>query len=146
MKKELILGVVVAVSRVKMSIKNQERGMMKKVLFVLVLVLLTSSVARAQSTATASWNPNPATDNVVQYRMVVDNNAPITILPTACSATICTFGLTGVTAGVAHTVSLTAWNATITGGTVLQSSLPSTASFTINNKPVVITSITFSVP
>ncbi len=114
--------------------------MRKKFLSILtILLLLSSSVARAQVPATvhATWTPNAAVDNVVQYQLVVDSAAPVITLASVCTATLCSQTLTIPTFGL-HTVNLVAQNLKITGDpTSIQSSPPVTITFTLASAPVV---------
>ena len=84
--------------------------------------------------ATATWPPNPATDNVLEYRLTLDGGVPVVIPASACAAT-CTSPLS-VPAFGAHTAALTAWNRRIsTDPTSLQSSGPSSTLFTLTPAP-----------
>jgi len=55
-------------------------------------------------TKTASWNGNPASDNVINYTIQLDSNAAISVLSPSTSTPI-TFATSG-----AHTLTLTATN------------------------------------
>ena len=107
---------------------------MKKFLFTVVFLLCANMVsAQVPATVHATWNLNPATDNVIQYTVVLDTAAPVVLLATACTTT-CSQALTVPTFGV-HTVTLTAQNNGLSG---LQSSLPTTVSFTLAAAPTVV--------
>jgi hypothetical protein len=112
---------------------------MNKIIFVCLFLLFCSNVVRAQVPATvnAHWNPNPATDNVTQYTIILDSAAPVVVPITACTATDCVQALTVPTFGL-HSVNLTAQNMGFSG---LQSSLPATATFTLAAAPVVATGL-----
>jgi len=112
---------------------------MKKALFVAVFLVFSASSINGQVPATvhATWTPNPATDNVIQYTIVLDTAAPIVLLSSACTVALCSQALTVPTFGV-HNVILTAQNQGLSG---LQSSLPATVSFTLGAAPSVVTGL-----
>jgi hypothetical protein len=98
------------------------------------------NVIYAQSvpyTATVTWTPNSATDNVTQYNMTLDAGTPQTVLPQACTVTTCTAQVS-IGAFGSHNLSVTAQNCVITGGgatCTIQVSNPATISFALNQKP-----------
>ena len=109
---------------------------MKRFLFALILAS-QSLQAQVPATVHATWTPNPSTDNIVQYQVTLDIAAPITVLPTVCT-TICSQILT-VPAFGSHTISLVAQNLKLsTDPTSLQSSTPTTITFTLGAMPTVV--------
>ena len=85
--------------------------------------------------ATATWNPNPATDNVIDYQLTLDAGTPLTLLATACSATTCSQAIS-LTAFGSHTVSVVARNLSLsTDPTSLQASLPTSVMVILNRAP-----------
>ena len=105
-------------------------------LFVCVCFVLSAVSLSGQVPATvhATWTPNAATDNVVQYTVVLDTATPVILLATGCSATVCSQALTVPTFGV-HSVTLIAQNQGLSG---LQSSSPATVNFTLAAAPTVV--------
>lgn len=95
--------------------------------------------ASLPATLHATWTPNPAADNVVDYILTVDGVAQAPTLPAACTATLCTTAFS-VNAWGSHTATVVAQNLDLSGtGTTgtLQSSPPSTAvTFLLSNTPV----------
>lgn len=98
------------------------------------IVLYAQSVP---ATVTASWNANPAGDNVTAYLVSLDGGAVITVLPASCTAT-CSTPLTLPTFGP-HTYTVVAQNASLTGGAgvtgTAQNSAAASLSFSLNQKP-----------
>src|SRR3990167_2295339 len=41
------------------------------------------------ATLTASWAPNPASDNVLDYQVTLDGGVPVTAPVSACTLTLC---------------------------------------------------------
>lgn len=71
---------------------------------------------RAQSptiTVRVQWDPNPASDGVTQYSLVVDGGAPLTVLPSVCTVSVCEQSIV-VSLG-SHTATVTATNQWGTG-------------------------------
>jgi hypothetical protein len=66
------------------------------------------AVAQSPIAVRIQWDPNPASDGVTSYTVVVDGGSPITVLPTACTTTVCTLGAS-LSIG-SHTVSVSATN------------------------------------
>lgn len=69
-------------------------------------------VLYAQSLPTTvhyTWTPNPVSDAVAQYKVGLDAAPSQVVLPSACSATLCTATITVTTEG-AHTARLLAEN------------------------------------
>lgn len=77
------------------------------------LVLYAQSVP---ATVTTSWNPNPATENVVQYNVTVDGVAQVPVLSSVCggSPVKCTLQVQVPSFGP-HTVSVAGVNLNISG-------------------------------
>ncbi len=65
---------------------------MTRLILALFIGLLFVAPVAAQTPATvhASWNPNVASDNVVQYVITLDSAAPVVVLAATCTATTCT--------------------------------------------------------
>jgi len=61
------------------------------------------------ATLTASWAPNPASDNVLDYQVTLDGGASVTVLASACTATRCSTAISVGGFG-AHTAVLVARN------------------------------------
>ena len=93
---------------------------------------------------TATWGPNPITENVVQYTVQLNALPAVVVLPASCTASVCTQTLPSIPLA-ANTLTLTAQNEVITGGP-LQSGPPTVLSFTINAKPVTILVLHVTVP
>lgn len=117
---------------------------MKKLLYTLPVLLALGVphcdtmmgivVLRAQvpATLTATWTPNPASDNVVSYKIGVDAIAPAVVPVTACTPSLCTTTITVPSFG-AHVASLRATNLKVsTNPASLQDSLPLNVNFTLN--------------
>ena len=119
---------------------------MKKALICVGLFLVMSQNGIAQATVAghATWNPNPATDNVVQYTVQLNTGTPVVVLPTACTATLCSQAIPAIPLG-ANTITLIAQNVAITGGS-LQSSTPTVLAFTVNTKPVTVLGVGVTIP
>jgi hypothetical protein len=82
------------------------------------------------------WNPNPASDNVTQYQVQLDTGAVVVVLPTVCTATLCTSPAISVPAFGAHIVKLTAGNLRLSADpTSLQFGPTVTLAFTVNPMP-----------
>jgi hypothetical protein len=117
---------------------------MRKVLlftFAAVVLLARTSSAQVPATVHASWTPNPASDTVTQYSVVLDTAAPVVTLPAVCSATVCSQALTVPTFGL-HTVTVRAQNLMFAADpTSLQSGPPLSVSFTLATAPVVVTGL-----
>lgn len=93
------------------------------------VVLFAQSVP---TTVTASWNANPAADNVTQYQVALDGGAALVVLPAACVAGVCK-ATVPVNSFGAHAVALTAGNLKIDSDpTTLQLSTPAALSFRLN--------------
>jgi hypothetical protein len=110
---------------------------MKRIVFTAVFLALVfgqSPKAQVPATVHATWTPNAATDNVIQYTIILDTAAPVVLPASACTVGLCSQALTVPTFGV-HNVVLTAQNQGLSG---LQSSLPSTISFTLAAAPTVV--------
>lgn len=88
----------------------------------------------------ARWNPNPASEGVTQYQLVVDGGAPVTVLASTCSATECAVRF-DVAAYGPHTATLVAQNLQLsTDPTSLQSSVPPVSlSFVLSARPGAVT-------
>lgn len=97
------------------------------------LVLYAQSLP---ATVTATWNPNPAAENDVDYLVTVDGGAPVTVLATTCTATQCKAVLSLATYG-SHTVTATAQNQKVSDDPALQSGPPASITFTLNPAPTV---------
>jgi hypothetical protein len=95
-------------------------------------------VIRAQTvpvTLHARWNPNPPTENVTNYQITLDTAAPQDVALTSCTATVCDATFVVPTFG-AHSLALVAQNLLLSGDpTSVQSSPPTTVSFTLNPSP-----------
>ena len=84
------------------------------------------------ATVHPQWTPNPASENVVQYVITLDGINPVTVLASACSATLCSAAVS-VPAFGSHVSSLIAQNLLIsTDPTSVQSSLPATLTWSLN--------------
>ena len=66
------------------------------------------AMAQTSLAVRVQWDPNPASDGVLLYTLVVDGGAPLSVPLGACSASLCEQGVT-VSPG-SHTFSLTATN------------------------------------
>lgn len=113
---------------------------MKRITLISILMLAfqLNSLAQVPATVHATWTPNVASDNVTQYSITVDAAAPVIMLATACSPTLCSQILTIPAFGL-HTVSLVAQNFKISGDpTTLQSSAPLVVTFTLAAAPIVV--------
>jgi hypothetical protein len=80
-------------------------------LFLIVVAVALASFAHAQIsnvTVKVQWAPNPASEAVMQYTLVVDSGAPLVVLPASCTATVCEQSVT--LSFATHTFSLTATN------------------------------------
>ncbi len=113
---------------------------MTRLILALFIGLLFVAPVAAQTPATvhASWNPNVASDNVVQYVITLDSAAPVVVLAATCTATTCTTALTVPTFGL-HSVALVAQNLKFAGDpTSLQSGPAATVSFTLGAVPAVV--------
>lgn len=92
------------------------------------------------TTATVSWDPRPASENVVDYQVSLDGGAPVTVLPTSCTATVCS-GSVSIASFGAHAWSVFGRNQKIscTNGTctppVIQNGAVSTQNFALNQAP-----------
>lgn len=99
------------------------------------------NVIYAQSvpyTATHTWNPNPASENVVSYTVQLDGATPVVVLASACTPTQCSTTISVPTFG-AHTITDFATNQTLTGdpgviGTP-QNGPTASLNFSLNQKP-----------
>jgi hypothetical protein len=88
-----------------------------------------------------TWVPNPVGDNATQYTLTLDGGTPQIILAATCTATACSGSFPVPTFGN-HTVVLIAQNVLLAGattGATLQSSPPSTLTFTLNPAPGAVT-------
>ncbi len=117
---------------------------MKRFLLVLVMVFVPALLSAQTVSGTASWNPNPASDNVVQYTLQLNALPPVIVPLSACTATTCTQIVPAIPFG-SNTLTLIAQNAAITGG-AMQSSTPAIKTFTVNTKPVTVLGVTVTVP
>lgn len=114
---------------------------MKKIdLFLGGLVLSMMLVASAiwcqtlSITLHAQWSPNPAADNVIQYKVVVDGGTPVIVPASTCGPTLCSVAFT-VTSFAGHNVTLNAQNLLIsTSPASLQDSPTVALPFTLNVK------------
>ena len=91
--------------------------------------------AQVPATLHAKWDPNPATDNVVDYQLTIDAAAPVTVPLTACSATVCdtTFVITAY--GI-HTAKVAARNLSLdTDPTSFQISATRDVTFRLSAPP-----------
>jgi hypothetical protein len=72
--------------------------------------------ARAQSstmTVRVQWDPNPPSDGVTLYSLVLDGGAPLSVLPSVCTVSVCEQSV--VVALGSHTATVTATNQWGTG-------------------------------
>ncbi len=108
---------------------------MKRMFLVSMFLLLFAARSHAQTvTLTASWDPNPATDNVVNYVLQLDAATPVNVLPSVCTPTTCVQTFAVVTGN--HTITLVAQNLLVdTDPTSLQSSAPASVTFKVSNTP-----------
>lgn len=82
----------------------------------------------------ANWDKNPAVNNVVSYKVILDGGVPLTLLATACQAT-CLQTIT-LNAFGAHVISLVAQNLLNTNDpTSFQDSTPVTVNWFLQQKP-----------
>lgn len=93
--------------------------MMKRVLLVLLFLLFSSEIQAQTVTLIVQWDPNPATEAVISYQVVLTSPAnpsipPQTIQSTVCSPSICQATFTNVGLGT-YTASVTATNEWGTG-------------------------------
>ena len=96
------------------------------------VVLYAQTLPRA---ATATWNPNAVADNVIDYQVTLDAGTPLTMLASACSATVCSQAIS-LTAFGSHTVSVVARNLALsTDPTSLQASPATTVTVILNRAP-----------
>jgi hypothetical protein len=99
------------------------------------VVLYAQSVP---ATVTASWNPNPATENVTSYILTLDTGSSVTVSAASCSATACSSPLS-VAAFGNHTYTVAAVNTNLSGGAGVTGSPQTGAStslaFTLNPRP-----------
>lgn len=114
-------------------------------LSLLVLVLVSSLacdpslVIEAQTLPSAvhvTWSPNPASDAVTAYVVVLDGGAPQAVPLSACTATSCVASVSVPTAG-GHSVTVAAQNLALSADpTSVQTGPASSAvSFTLNLVP-----------
>ena len=118
-----------------------------KHLFVTLAVLLcvaAGSSASAQTVSgTATWTPNPVSNNVVQYTLQLNALTPVVVLPAACTATTCTQAIAAIPFG-SNTVTLIAQNTGLNGA--LQSSPPTVLTFSLNAVPIAVLGLKITVP
>lgn len=82
---------------------------MKRLTFIFILLLNIFAYTQVNNiTVRVQWNPNPAVDNVTSYTLVVDGGSPISVLPSACTPTVCEQTVTVTFAS--HTFAITATN------------------------------------
>ena len=116
---------------------------MKRIALVAALFTLfgVQSIAQVPATVHATWVPNPAADNVVQYLITVDTLPPVVALAAVCGPTICgPVALTVPTFGL-HTAVMVAQNLKFSGDpTSLQSGPSTTVTFTLGAVPAVVAS------
>lgn len=87
------------------------------------------------SVVKAQWTPNPASENVTQYQVTLDGGAPLTLLATACTATLCTQTVT-VAAYGAHTASVVAQNVWLSSDPTATGTSPAaTVNFVLSPAP-----------
>jgi hypothetical protein len=114
-------------------------GRMKGILFVVFLFTATQIAAQVPATVHAVWNPNPVSDNVVQYLLTVDAAVPVVVPASSCSVTSCGPTLLTVGAFGLHTVTIVAQNLKLsTDPTSLQSGPALSIPFTLGAIPVVV--------
>ena len=83
----------------------------------------------------ASWNPNPASDTVLDYQVTLDGGAPVTVPASACTLTLCSTPIS-VGAFGAHTAVLVARNLGLsTDPADVQSSAPVSLAFVLSAAP-----------
>lgn len=112
---------------------------MRRVLLALLgLCLLSVGLSAQAITVNALWDPNPASDNVIKYRVTVDALAPVDVPPTLNTACACIRYSFGVAVG-SHTVKVTAVNLAFSPDpTSEQEGAPLTATFTLNGAAKVV--------
>lgn len=119
------------------------RSMLMLVVVMTVMVCIgcgpASTTLYAQSLPAnlkATWTPNPASQNVTQYKLTLDGGTPQVAPLTSCTPTLCTAGFVVPTYG-SHTVAVVATNVSLdAGGNVaLQDSPPAQITFTLNTPP-----------
>ena len=83
---------------------------MKRWLTILIVVLGFGLSAQAQQSIAVrvQWDPNVASDGVLNYTLIVDGGAPVSVTPSACTTTLCEQAVT-VSPG-SHRFSVTATN------------------------------------
>lgn len=119
--------------------------MMKRILFA-VCVLAFAALATAAkrpikiqvstfpATIHATWNPNAASDNVVDYLVTVGSASPVTV-PVSVCATSCISPITIPAAGT-YTISVVAQNLLVSSDpTSTQSSAADTVTVQVNGPP-----------
>jgi hypothetical protein len=78
------------------------------------------------------WSQNPSIENIVSYVVTLDGGSPVSVLASACSATLCTAAVS-VPAFGAHVSSVVAQNLLIsTDPTSLQTSPTATLNWTLS--------------
>jgi hypothetical protein len=117
---------------------------MKRLLLALVMIFAPALLSAQTVSGTATWTPNPSTDNVVQYTIQLNALPPVIVLPVACTPAPCKQALPAIPFGT-NTLTLTAQNVAVSGG-ALQSSLPATLTFTVNTRPVTVLGVGVTVP
>jgi len=86
-----------------------------------VVLCLLVSVSAMAATVNLAWDPNPATDQVLRYSVyqALALAGPFTkvsdVALSACTATVCTYSVTGLTAGIYY-FRVTATNAWMESG------------------------------
>lgn len=86
-------------------------GRSRTVLIVaLGFALCIGAPVRAQSSipVRVQWDPNPVSDGITQYSLTVDGGAPLIVLPSVCTASLCEQALT--VAPGSHTFIVSATN------------------------------------
>jgi hypothetical protein len=100
--------------------------MIKYLLFLLLLLVPSTSYAQFPVTITVSWDPNPVIENVTSYTISLDSGQSNSVNPsTRCTATECTFQLVIPSSGN-HTIRVVALN-------IWGSSLPTDFTFNANS-------------
>ena len=88
------------------------------------------------ATLKARWDPNPATDNVTEYRITLNGGAPIVVAPTLNAACSCIQQEITIPAFGAYTVAVVAVNQSLsTDPTSAQVSDATNLSFTLSPPP-----------
>jgi hypothetical protein len=88
----------------------------------------------------AQWAPNPASDNVTSYVVVVDSDAPITVAPTVDATCACVQAPITLNAFGNHTVTFKAVNQMLsTDPASAQTSAPTVVSFALNKPASTVT-------